>query len=99
MITKDIHGLEDSIYYTYIQGGSEMYKTKVFQSGNSQAIRIPKEYRIDNNEVYINKIGDMILIAPITALSDIFDAGVSMITDDFLKDGLPESISVEREDL
>jgi antitoxin VapB len=28
---------------------------KVFMSGNSQAIRLPKEFRIEGNEVYIKK--------------------------------------------
>ncbi len=28
---------------------------KVFKNGRSQAIRIPKEYRVDSSEVYIEK--------------------------------------------
>lgn len=37
---------------------------KVFQNGRSQAIRLPKEYRVDSNEVYIEKIGHSIIIIP-----------------------------------
>ena len=35
---------------------------KVFQNGRSQAIRLPKEYRVDGSEVYIEKIGHSIII-------------------------------------
>jgi antitoxin VapB len=37
---------------------------KVFQNGRSQAIRLPKEYRVDTNEVYIEKIGHSLIIVP-----------------------------------
>ncbi len=37
---------------------------KVFQNGRSQAIRIPKEFRVDTSEVYIEKVGDTLVIHP-----------------------------------
>ena len=37
---------------------------KVFQNGRSQAIRIPKEFRMEESEVYIEKIGDTLIIKP-----------------------------------
>lgn len=37
---------------------------KVFQNGRSQAIRLPKEYRVDSDEVYIEKIGHSLIIVP-----------------------------------
>lgn len=37
---------------------------KVFQNGKSQAIRIPKELRVDTDEVYIEKVGDTLVIKP-----------------------------------
>ena len=37
---------------------------KVFQNGRSQAIRIPKDFRVDSREVYIEKVGDTLLIRP-----------------------------------
>ena len=37
---------------------------KVFQNGRSQAIRIPKEFRVDTKEVYIEKVGDTLIIKP-----------------------------------
>ena len=35
---------------------------KTFKSGNSQAIRIPKEVRLKSKKVYIKKINDGILL-------------------------------------
>lgn len=39
---------------------------KVFQNGRSQAIRLPKEFRVDVDEVYIEKIGHSLMITPKT---------------------------------
>ena len=41
-----------------------MKTAKVFKSGNSQAIRLPKEYRLDVDSVNINKIGNLLLLIP-----------------------------------
>lgn len=35
---------------------------KVFMTGRSQAVRLPKEYRFDVDEVILNKIGDVLII-------------------------------------
>jgi antitoxin VapB len=37
---------------------------KVFLNGRSQAIRIPKEFRVESDEVYIEKVGDTLVITP-----------------------------------
>jgi len=37
---------------------------KVFQNGRSQAIRIPKAFRVEGEEVYIDKVGDTLVIKP-----------------------------------
>ena len=41
-----------------------MKNAKVFKSGNSQAIRLPKEYRLDVDSVQINKIGNLLILIP-----------------------------------
>lgn len=41
-----------------------MINAKVFKSGNSQAIRLPKEYRLDVDSVKINKIGNLLVLIP-----------------------------------
>ena len=39
-------------------------ETKVFKSGNSQAIRIPKKFRLETDKVYIKNVKDGLLIIP-----------------------------------
>ena len=41
-----------------------MITTRVFQNGNSQALRIPQELRTDKKEYCISKIGDIYLAYP-----------------------------------
>lgn len=60
-----------------------MATAKVFKSGNSQAIRLPKEYRIDADEVDINRIGDLLVMSPKNNQWEIFSQGISEIGDDF----------------
>jgi len=37
---------------------------KIFKTGRSQAIRIPKKYRFQSNTVTIRKQGDSIILTP-----------------------------------
>lgn len=41
-----------------------MLTAKVFQSGNSQAVRIPKEMRTSTQEFIIRKMGDCFFLIP-----------------------------------
>lgn len=41
-----------------------MMTAKIFKNGRSQAVRLPKEYRFSDDEVVVNKIGDVILLMP-----------------------------------
>ena len=76
-----------------------MEKAKIFISGCSQAVRLPKEYRFDTDEVYINKIGDMVILMPLDSPEKSFDLGSSLLTDDFLSEPIPDGIYPERMDL
>ena len=42
-----------------------METAKIFTCGKSQAVKIPKEYRFDVNKVYVNKIGDALILTPV----------------------------------
>jgi antitoxin VapB len=41
-----------------------MQTARIFNNGNSQAVRLPKEFRFDEDEVIIKKIGDMVILMP-----------------------------------
>lgn len=70
--------------------------TKPFMSGRSQAIRIPKDYRLEETELIINQIGDSLVITPKHSLQQAFFSGIAMLPDDFLPEGRPEEEPNER---
>lgn len=73
--------------------------TKVFMNGRSQAVRIPAEYRFDEDELFVNKIGDTLFLTPKSLLVASMMQGLSMISEDFMKDGRPNEVPAVREDL
>lgn len=74
-------------------------RAKLFENGRSQAVRLPKEYRFEGDEVRINKIGDIVILVPIKSKWDNFMKAVDMFSDDFLSDGRAEQIADRREEL
>jgi antitoxin VapB len=64
-----------------------MQTTRVFKSGNSQAIRIPKEYQFEGEELFINKIGNTIILFPKDDPWELFKKSLTEFSDDFLHDG------------
>lgn len=41
-----------------------MQKAKLFMNGRSQAVRLPRGFRFDGEEVYVKKIGDAVVLLP-----------------------------------
>jgi antitoxin VapB len=39
-----------------------MKTAKVFSNGGSQAVRLPKECRFDEDEVYVQKLNDVVIL-------------------------------------
>ncbi|GHV26041.1 antitoxin [Spirochaetia bacterium] len=64
-----------------------MQTTKVFKSGNSQAIRIPKEYQVEGDELVINKIGNTLILFPKDDPWELFKKSLTEFSDDFFADG------------
>ncbi|MCG2759757.1 MAG: type II toxin-antitoxin system VapB family antitoxin [Candidatus Delongbacteria bacterium] len=64
-----------------------MLSSKVFISGNSQAIRLPKEYQVDEKELYIQKIGNTIILFPMKDQWSVFEKSLSEFSDDFMTEG------------
>ena len=74
-----------------------METAKLFQSGNSQAVRLPKEFRIPGSEVKIFKKGNQVILEPIeTTWDSLFDA-LSEFPEDFMKDGRNQPAMQKRE--
>ena len=76
-----------------------MSTVKVFKNGNSQAIRIPKEYSVKDSELYIQKIGNSIILTPKNDPWKSFRESLDMFSDDLFKDGREQPDNQEREEL
>lgn len=75
-----------------------MVIARVFKSGNSQAIRLPKEFRVEGSELEIFRRGrEIVLREPETNMARAFDL-LSQLPDDFLLDR-EQQLPQEREDL
>ena len=67
-----------------------MDTAKIFTNGGSQAVRLPKDCRFDDNEVYINHIGNVVMLVPKSDPWGSFIMGLNMFTEDFLQDGIDD---------
>lgn len=76
-----------------------MTTAKIFENGRSQAVRLPKEYRFSDDEVMINKIGDIVVLFPMTHKWDSFAAALDMFTTDYMDTGRGILIEQTRESL
>jgi len=45
--------------------GDFMERAKIFQSGHSQAVRLPKEFCFNGSEVFIKRIGKAVVLLPL----------------------------------
>ena len=76
-----------------------MMTAKVFENGRSQAVRLPKEYRFDTDEVAVNKIGNIVLLMPKLNKWESLMQAIDMFSDDFMEDGRADQILQKREEL
>lgn len=74
-----------------------MNTAKILKSGNSQAVRLPKEFQFDVSEVEIYCRGDeVVLRKKLQNLSRVFDLLTDMSAD-FMEDGRNQPSIQERE--
>lgn len=74
-----------------------MTYARVFQSGNSQAVRLPKEFRLDVEQVEIFRRGNEIVLREVPAnATAIFDL-LAQLPADFMADGRDDTPPQERE--
>ena len=71
----------------------------VFKSGNSQAVRLPKDFQFDVSEVEILRRGDEVVLRRIpSSLAAAFDL-LASLPEDFMADGRNDSPPQLREGL
>ena len=53
------------IYFIYLEGVFMLMDVaKVFENGRSQAVRLPRKYRFDTDEVFVSKEGNKVVLLP-----------------------------------
>ncbi|MDF0673751.1 MAG: type II toxin-antitoxin system VapB family antitoxin [Nitrospira sp.] len=62
-------------------------KTKLFMSGNSQAVRIPREFQLEGGEVEIQRRGNTLVIRQKKQTWQPLTDSLTMFTDDFMGEG------------
>jgi antitoxin VapB len=74
-----------------------MATARVFRSGNSQAVRLPKEFRLKSKEVEIFRRGEEIVLREKEkGLARAFEI-LANLPDDFLPDGRGDAPPQQRE--
>lgn len=76
-----------------------MDTAKVFETGRSQAVRLPKKFRFSVDEVAVQQLGDAVLLAPKESVWKIFMDGLDGFTSDIFDGGRDQGIQKERETL
>lgn len=74
-----------------------MTLARVFQSGNSQAVRLPKAFRLQSDLVEIYRRGnEIVLREPVAHGGAVFDA-LQTFPADFMAEGRNDTLPQERE--
>ena len=70
--------------------------TRVFQSGKSQAVCIPKEYRFHTDEVVVTQVGASLILTQKEHLAFVMREGFMSFTEDFMESGRETFTPAER---
>ena len=63
----------------------KMQTARIFENGRSQAVRLPKEFRFSGKDVYIKKIGNMVVLLPKDDPWAPLINSLNQFTDDFMQ--------------
>jgi antitoxin VapB len=73
--------------HVYTYGVTPVKTARIFRSGNSQAVRIPKEFQLEGDEVEILKKGDSLVLRPKRKSWTALIESLEKFTDDFMEKG------------
>jgi len=62
-----------------------MATAKLFLSGRSQAVRLPKEFRFDGSEVYVARMGSAVVLMPHDHTWDVLFEACEGFSTDFME--------------
>ena len=62
-----------------------MKVAKLFKNGQSQAVRLPKEFRFEGTQVFIKRVGNAVILLPEQhSWQGLFDS-LGLFSDDFME--------------
>ncbi len=73
-----------------------METAKLFQNGSSQAVRLPKAFRLPGDEVKIYKQGNRVILEPVETTWDELFESLNEFPDDFMENGRNQPAMQER---
>jgi antitoxin VapB len=76
-----------------------MQTARLFVNGKSQAVRLPKEYRFQGENVYVKKIGEAVILVPLDKDWEVFMHGLNSFSEDFMSEGRLQGNDQVREEL
>ena len=89
LIGHAIHLLQRSsvlyILLIYILFEHAMKIAKLFKNGDSQAVRLPKEFRFAGSEVLIKRTGSAVVLLPKSKSWDMLLSSLGQFSEDFME--------------
>ena len=76
-----------------------METAKIFETGRSQAVRLPKKFRFNVDEVVVQQLGDAVLLVPKEYLWQTFLDGLNGFTGDVFENGRDQGVQEDRDSL
>jgi antitoxin VapB len=77
-----------------------MKTAKIFKNGQSQAVRLPKEFRLQGKEVFIKKEGQSIILIPIEKnIWDSWYKNIHKFSEDFMVNRAQPIVQQNRDDI
>jgi antitoxin VapB len=64
-----------------------MQTARLFVNGRSQAVRLPKEFQFQGKSVYVQKVGEAVILVPFKKEWEVFMHGINSFSDDFMSEG------------
>jgi len=76
-----------------------MNTAKLFTTGRSQAVRLPKAFRMEGSEVRISHDGNKVILEPLDSTWDSLLQSLEKFPDDFMNNGREQPEMQERDSL